>query len=302
MEKPLSVEAFYKARFDWMPDNIRNNIGHFNVFRFNDSVDAPPRKVPYSRKDFYKISLICGHSRFVYADKSIEFEKNAIVFSNPQIPYTCECLAGSRSGYFCIFTDAFFAPFGNLNDYPMYQPGNSPVFVLEDDQAKKLAAVFREMETELSSDFAYKYDALRGMIFQLIHKALKMNPIDGKPHNQSNAALRAASAFTELLERQFPIEDPTQQINLKSPAEYARQLSVHVNHLNRSLKAITGKTTSKLIQERILQEASLLLRHTNWNVSEIGWCLRFEELPHFIHFFRQNMGYTPKSYRELENV
>jgi AraC-like DNA-binding protein len=163
-------------------------------------------------------------------------------------------------------------------------------------------SIFRAMEEELASDFEYKYDSLRAMVFQLIHKALKIEPLQGKPHDRLNAAVRVASVFTELLERQFPIENPGQQIRLKSPSEYAGQLSVHVNHLNRSLKTVTGKTTSRLIQERVLREACVLLRHTDWNVSEIAWSLGFEELPHFTNFFRSNMKQTPTSYRDLQNV
>jgi len=302
MNKTLNIEEFYKAKCAWMPDNLRKDIGHFNLFRINEPAGTTHRAIPYSRKDFYKISLIRGHARFVYADKSIEFEKNALVFSNSQIPYAFERIDGDYKGMYCIFTEAFFAQFVNLRDYPMYQPGNSPVFLLNDDQAAEIEAILTEMEQELVSDFAFKYDSLRNMVLQIIHKALKIQPSAGQPHDKSNAAVRVAFTFTELLERQFPIENPHQQIRLKSPAEYAHQLSVHVNHLNRSLKTITGKTTSKLIQERILREACILLRHTNWNVSEIAWSLGFEELPHFINFFRQNTEHTPKNYRELENV
>jgi AraC-like DNA-binding protein len=302
MEKPLSIEEFYREKCCWMPENLRRDIGHFNIFRFDDFGGSNPKPVPFNRKYFYKISLIGGHSRFLYADKVVEFEKNAIVFSNPQIPYTFEYFEEARRGYFCIFTEAFFSQFGNLRDYPMYQPGNSPVFKLNDEQMAEFMAMFEEMSRELASGFEYKYDSLRTMVFQLIHKALKIQPLQGKPHDKSNAAVRVASVFTELLERQFPIENPGQQIRLKAPSEYADQLSVHVNHLNRSLKTVTGKTTSKLIQERLLREACVLLRHTDWNISEIAWSLGFEELPHFTNFFRLNMKQTPKRYRELENV
>jgi AraC-like DNA-binding protein len=77
---------------------------------------------------------------------------------------------------------------------------------------------------------------------------------------------------------------------------------VHVNHLNRALKEITGKTTSQIIAERVSQEAKALLKQTNWNVNEISWCLGFEELPHFINFFRKNVGVSPRSFRTLETV
>jgi hypothetical protein len=32
MEKIETLEEFYKRKFDWMPDNIKNEIGHFNIF------------------------------------------------------------------------------------------------------------------------------------------------------------------------------------------------------------------------------------------------------------------------------
>lgn len=45
-----------------------------------------------------------------------------------------------------------------------------------------------------------------------------------------------------------------QRPGLKTPAEFADQLAIHVNHLNRNVKS--GKTTSQVIAERIAQEAS----------------------------------------------
>ena len=32
MSKVESIEAFYQRKFDWMPDHLRSEIGHFNVF------------------------------------------------------------------------------------------------------------------------------------------------------------------------------------------------------------------------------------------------------------------------------
>jgi AraC-like DNA-binding protein len=103
----------------------------------------------------------------------------------------------------------------------------------------------------------------------------------------------------ELLERQFPIESPHQQINFRSANEYARQLAVHVNHLNRALKETTSKSTTELIAERLVQEAVTLLKHTNWNVSEIAHSLGFEEPTHFNNFFKKRTRQTPTNYRTV---
>jgi AraC-like DNA-binding protein len=118
-------------------------------------------------------------------------------------------------------------------------------------------------------------------------------------YSHQNASARISSLFMELLERQFPIESSSQRLYLRSAIDFARQLAVHVNHLNRALKETTGKTTSQLIGERIAQEARVLLKHTDWNISEIGYSLGFEEPPHFINFFKKKAKVSPKSYRTV---
>ena len=87
------------------------------------------------------------------------------------------------------------------------------------------------------------------------------------------------------------------ELRLRTALDYANHLAVHVNHLNRVLKEVTGKTTARLLAERLVQEAYALLRHTDWPVSRIGYCLGFEEPAHFTHFFRKNTGLAPTAAR-----
>jgi len=298
MNKMETLEDFYQRKLNWMPDNLAKEMGHFNIFKLEDFISTYAQCIPYSRKDFFKISLIIGKNRAHYADKTIEIEKQALIFSNPQIPYDWEYLAEEQSGFFCIFTETFFNQFGNIKDYPVFKPGGNPIFLLDDDQAAQVKAVYFKILEEIGSDYIYKYDAIRTLVFELIHIAQKIQPATMLYSNQ-NAATRIAALFTELLERQFPIESPKQEIKFRSPVDFAEQLSVHVNHLNRAVKETTGKTTSALIAERIVQEAKALLKHTNWNIAEIGYCLRFEESPNFINFFKKHTATSPKSFRSV---
>ena len=43
-----------------------------------------------NRRDFYKISLTLGTGRLHYADKGVEVNRPALLFSNPLIPYIWE--------------------------------------------------------------------------------------------------------------------------------------------------------------------------------------------------------------------
>ena len=108
MTKVETIEEFYKRKFDWLPDNIRNEIGHFNVFKLKPLLGDIPGPVPYKRRDYYKIMLVIGNSKVHYADKVYEVQKQALSFSNPQIPYKWEHLDNIRSGMFCISINIFF--------------------------------------------------------------------------------------------------------------------------------------------------------------------------------------------------
>lgn len=296
MEKTQSIEDFYRHKLNWMPENIQKDIGHFNVFKLGDFIGPCAKPMPYSRKDFYKISLIKGRNRVHYADKSVEIEKNALFFVSPYIPYEWETIDEKQSGFFCIFTEMFFKDFPNFREYSLFKPGGQPLLFLTDEQVSFLSEIYLKMFDEIASDYIYKYDLLRNYVFELVHFAMKLQPAK-TIYSNSNASTRISSLFMELLERQFPIESPYQRIKFRSANDFSDQLAVHVNHLNRALKESTGKTTSELIAERLTQEAVALLKHTNWNISEIGYSLGFEEPTHFNNFFKKRTHQTPTKFR-----
>ncbi|THU30241.1 helix-turn-helix domain-containing protein [Niastella caeni] len=299
MEKTQTLSAFYKSKFKWIPAELKEGLGHFNVFELDPFVGKNAKPLPYNRKDFYKITLLIGNNRIHYADKTVDCLKYSLLFGNPMIPYSWEPLDDNQCGYFCIFTEDFFSHFGNIKEYPVFKPGGDKVFMLNETTVQEVIDTFKQMLAEIKSDYQFRYDVLRNLVYALVHKAQKMQPATSaaEAETRGNAAMRTTAIFIELLERQFPVESINQQIKLKTPAEFADQLAVHVNHLNRNVKAVMGKTTSQVISGRIAQEARALLKHTNWNISEISWCLGFEELAHFIHFFKRFNNSTPKEFR-----
>ncbi len=116
------------------------------------------------------------------------------------------------------------------------------------------------------------------------------------------ASTRITLLFMQLLERQFPIGDTGQRMQLRTASEFAAQLDIHVNYLNKVLKDTTGKTTTENITERILQEAMLLLKNTDWNVSEIALTLGFNEIANFNNLFRREIKLSPTKYRAAAAV
>lgn len=302
MPKTETLADFYQAKLQRVPEEHKEP-GHFNVFRTEDCVGLGKQPVQYSRRDFYKITLMRGRHVYHYADKSLEVNGSSLLFFNPRVPYTFEPLSEITSGYFCIFKEDFFTGHirGNLIELPMYQPGGKPAFVLNESHDAHVSAIFNKMLDEIGSSYRYKYDLIRNYTLELLHYALKMEPSNCL-YQDTDANARITAVFTELLERQFPIDSPAQQFKLRSAKDFANQLAVHVNHLNRAIKTTTGKTTTEHIMARLVSEAKALLKHTGWNISEISYCLGFEEPAHFNHFFKKNAHTTPSAFRSAPIV
>lgn len=290
-----SLEAFYAHKFDESPSRPPNGVGDFNVFRLTDSRNVP---APYVRYDFYKIMLIRGKHRCHYADKSIALEGSTLLFFNPAVPYRFERLDDQSTGFFCVFRESFYteALRKGIHDLVVFAYGARPVYQLNESQDQEVAALFEKMLTEINSDYRFKYDLLRNQVSELIHVAMKMEPDEQLYHHPDTNA-RITSIFTDLLERQFPIESPGESIKMRSPSDFAEKLALHVNHLNRAVRLTTGRTTTAHIAERIAAEATALLKHTNWNVSEISYSLGFAQPSHFTSFFKKQTKVTPTSIR-----
>lgn len=298
-DKSENIEDFYRRKFEWIPENIRKEIGHFNVFELAPYAGKP---VPYKKRDFYKIMLVKGNSKIHFADQVVEVKKQALSFSNPQIPYKWEHLDNIRQGFFCIFNAHFFHQFGNLNQYSVFQPGSTHIFELSDAQVEHITAIYERMFEEITSDYIHKYDVLRNLVFELIHLAMKMEPSAKYNKQQFDANKRISMLFMELLERQFPIDESHNKIHLRSASDFAEKLAVHVNHLNRALKTVTGKTTTQVITERILQESKILLKQSEWNISEIAFALGFTEVTHFNNFFKKHTRISPTKFKANINA
>lgn len=298
----MSLQEFYEMFAVNRPDvTIPNTIldahtGHFNVFKRFGYCTLNPS--PYNRRDFYKIAYIIGKGILHYPNQQIEIDGCALMITNQTIPYSWQSTSEFQSGYFCLFTENFMRQRTEpLKNSLLARIQDNPVFYINKDQQEHVARIFEKMMVEMESDYTYKYDLIRNYVNLLIHEAMKMQPCEAQVKS-NNASSRIASLFFELLERQFPIYSPEHILQLRTANDFAERLSIHVNHLNHAVKEVTGKTTSEHISGRIANEAIALLKHTEWNISEIGYCLGFEYPANFNLFFKRQTMAVPKSFRE----
>lgn len=283
-------------RFQTSEYNAELKLKGFKVYEIDNDANSGHA---YSRKDFYKINLTTGKFIFHYADKSLETDDTFLFFGNPNIPYSCEAVSTKFSGYTCLFTEDFLKlgdRFESLLQSPLFKLGGTPILTLDDEQKDFIIRVFKRMLAEQEADYAYKDELIRNYINLIIHEAVKMQPSVNQP-KKTNAVERITAVFLELLERQFPIESTDRPLELKTAQDFAKNLFVHVNYLNSSVKEITGKPTTVHIADRITTEAKALLQHTNWSIAEIAYALGFEYPTYFNNFFKKKTGEIPKAIR-----
>ncbi|QHL85931.1 helix-turn-helix domain-containing protein [Nibribacter ruber] len=279
--------------------NSELKLKGFNVFQIESDTNATRI---YSRKDFYKICLTTGKSAIHYADRTFEQEGTVLFFGNPHIPYSWETISTSYVGYTILFSEDFLKQSDrseSLQQSPLFKIGGTPVLKITETQREFLNSIFQRMIEEQQSEYAHKDDVIRNYIHLILHEANKLQPSE-KLDQTKNAASRLTSVFLELLERQFPIETIDRPLQLKTAQDYAAQLNVHVNYLNRTVKEVTGKPTTTLVAERIITEAKALLQHTDWNVADIAYALGFEYPSYFNNYFKRLTGTNPKSMRTQE--
>lgn len=305
-----AIKDFYQEVFGSLCPELNHflehpsnhDIGHFNVFNIADMYCKGKSKsgMPYNRRTYYKISLIKGKNRVEYADKVLDIEEYAVLFATPKVPYRYTPQGSNQEGHFCLFTPDFMPKSKTgiaLESLPIFSPQSDFVFQITPRQYEEINSIFEKMHAEINSDYSFKYDLLRNYVLELIHQGQKLRPLE-PVSNHINASTRIFTLFIELLERQFPIENTTQVLQLKTAKDFADTLRVHVNHLNKVLKETTGKTTTEIIASRVNQEAKILLKQTTWNVSEIAYSLGFEEVAHFSNFFKKHAQLSPAAFRD----
>lgn len=255
------------------------------------------------RRDYYKITVITNGSGILrYGDKQIKVKPGALIFVNPAEIKGWHAESEEQDGYFCIFTEHYFSlsheELKDLLQHPLFQNGINPVIQLNDEQLNITINLFEKIMYEHQSCNPFKDDAIRLYLKLLLVEAKRFCNHSVIQIEGANAAQNIVHRFDYLLESQFPVVRVTDQVQLKSVTDFAIALNVHSNHLNASVKKVTGYTASHRIGARFLREAKLLLMHTDWHINEIAWCLGFEEPASFAHFFKKHAGITANQFRQ----
>lgn len=256
-----------------------------------------------SRRDYFKISLItAGPGHFRLGHNEYHIKPPVLMFINPtDLKTWMPDDEAEQDGYYCIFKEELFedAPQDReeVLNHPMFTTGGNPVVNLTEAEARYFESIFTQLKLEFDSEDPFREEAIRIYIKLLMLKAKRQVNAEAPAHTTINASHMLTKRFVSLLEKQFPIQSLHTQLQLKTVKAFASELHVHPNHLNASVKTATGKNASEHIKHRITLEAKLLLKHTDWQISEIADCLGFDAPGNFTQFFKKHTGQAPHLFR-----
>lgn len=167
------------------------------------------------------------------------------------------------------------------------QPIFLPILNLMDQ--KQVAGRFDRVFAEFNAVGIGRNLAVEYLVGLLAVMAARMAQKHAK-QSQKTASGRLMQSFVTLLERDYR--------SAKTLAQYASELGVTPTHLTRVCQQVNGKSASRLIQERVLAEARMMLTNTDRKILEISDRLGFSSPAYFTRLFSQKQGVTPKQFRE----
>lgn len=91
-------------------------------------------------------------------------------------------------------------------------------------------------------------------------------------------------------------------LNNRDITFYAKKMNLSISAFSRKVKAYFGKSSTKLINDRVVLEAKKQLHLTNKKIRDISSYLNFQDEFYFSRYFKKHVGISPYKYRKFVGI
>ena len=287
-KKTIPVYGLDKFR----PENERSKLYQVEVFDANRHF-----RVSYPhRHDFYEVLFLTNGSGLHIIDNDEYYiHPPSVFFLSPGQAHKLE-LSNDIEGYIFLFTSEFYLLHhknkNRLLEYPFFfsvEQKNPPLLLKNEQDLVFLETLFQRGCSEMREHSIRSEELTHSILDLILLTCDKLYPNSLRSISTSKGHI-LAKRFLFLIEENY-------QNNLRVN-DYADMLAITPNHLTQIVKQVTGKTSTELLQEKLIIEVKRLLLHTNMTVSEIAELMNFPDQSYFTKFFKKSTGITPLQYRK----
>jgi AraC family transcriptional regulator, transcriptional activator of pobA len=282
------------------------NLGHFNAsehqpFYANTLAQHLQTSHQHIEKphkhDFYAAILFTKGSGVHHIDfKAFEVQRGSLFFLAPGQTHSW-VLSDDADGYIFFHTKEFYNLhfITGMSEFPFFSPlRNHCAMVLGSSvQLQETESRFARILEEHQSARIKRNDFILSIINQLYISFERASADNTAPDiDRQHTYYVKFREFETLVGQHFKSE--------KSAEKYAGMMHITAKHLNRINKAITGKTTTDIIVDRVLLEAKRMLIYSESNLNEIAFMLGYDDYAYFSRVFRKRVGVSPRGFSKGE--
>lgn len=294
--KTYSGES-YRERYIQAEPNVdtllKTDFGKFFIVRVEDMIRLMKLPVPPARTTNHTLIYLTGGE----AVMSIGSETYKIFKDECLIVPAGQVFSFNKvdlnQGYLCNFhDDIIIGKFGKvelLKDFDFLRVWGNPRISLDEPLASFVAHLCNRMLLDYSAHGLTNSTLLQSYLLALL---CELNgAYKPMPASNSTNAVTLTNRFKELI---FSHIKTSQLVT-----DYAARLNITPNHLNKSVKAVTGKSPTKWIDEAIVLEAKVLLYQSNLSISEVAAEVGLLDPSYFSRLFKKYEGITPLAFRQM---
>jgi AraC-like DNA-binding protein len=268
---------------------------YFHINRLEDYKDMMRFPLPPHRKVVYDfVFLTEGKSVRSKGLDSFEFVANTFFFLPAYQITTHKSMSADARGFYCHFDlDLLTKNIHHkeiLQDFPFLQFIGNPLVSVDEATRETILFLLQRLEKEYQKPEKPDFRLAQLYLLALMTEIKPFVVADKKV--KINAASQITDRYKNALE-QFIYQK--QKIT-----DFAEILAVTPNHLNKCVKATTGKSAHELLDDMLLLEAKVLLKQTTLPIADVALRIGKSELSDFGRFFKQKTGFTPSEYRKMD--
>ncbi len=234
-----------------------------------------------------------GSGLLIVDGRAYVLQPNTCYFLNPGQVRRLQA-AGDLDGFLLSLSPEFLHLSNTAHELPFNGGGyqcSGEVLVAEavPETKQEISEVLGKLYSEFSNHYLLRSEILRGF-FRIFMIYLSRTW-------QTNGIILTRNRDIDLVAR-FMESVKEHVSSRKMVADYANELSVTPNYLNRLVKKVSGFTASHHIQQYIVREAKRQAIYTGISMKEIAYQLGFDDMAHFSKFFKNNSGMNFSSFKK----